>query len=169
MDAARLGDFLKMGHLAWWSGVIYNLCHSLIKFSYLAFYLSLMPDRKSRLAVYAMIAFIVAVGVTFTTLTIFWCTPVRRAWEFTVPGTCKVVFLFSNAAFNMVADVIVFLLPIPTLWSLHCKEGPKSSQYCHTMTADIGRHHSTPKTAPDIDRHVHLRFHVSLLPFKLIA
>jgi hypothetical protein len=91
-----------------------------IKFSYLAFYLCLMPDRRSRIFVYAGIAFVAAIGITFTTLAIFMCTPIQRGWDRTIEGTCveEQPYLFSNAAFNMAADVMVFVMPIPTLWGL---------------------------------------------------
>jgi len=98
----------------------FNLSHMFIKFSYLAFYLCLMQDRRSRICLYAGMAFVGAIGITFTTLSIFMCTPIQRGWDRTIEGTCvaEQPYLFSNAAFNMAADVMVFALPIPTLWSL---------------------------------------------------
>lgn len=74
----------------------------------------------------------VAVGITFTLLSIFMCTPIERGWDKSVPGTCidGTVFLFSNTAFNMAADVVVFIMPIPALWSLHRER----SSYASTVT-----------------------------------
>ncbi|KAK0705585.1 hypothetical protein B0H67DRAFT_594471 [Lasiosphaeris hirsuta] len=117
VDLSRLPT---MGYLLWWSAPVFNLSHMLIKFSYLAFYLCLMPNRASRTIVYAGIVFVGAVGVTFTTLSIFMCTPIQRGWDKSVPGICvnEQGYLFSNSAFNMAADAIVFVMPIPTLWSL---------------------------------------------------
>ncbi|KAK0752588.1 hypothetical protein B0T18DRAFT_405171, partial [Schizothecium vesticola] len=118
---ANLADLPMMGYLLWWSAPAFNLSHMLIKFSYLAFYLCLMPDRRSRIFVYVGMAFVGAIGVTFTIMSIFMCTPIPRGWDRTIEGTCvaEQPYLFSNAAFNMAADVIVFVMPIPTLWSLH--------------------------------------------------
>lgn len=102
--------------------VAFNLAHMFIKLSYLAFYTCLMPDRRSLggISVYAGMAFVVAIGITFTMLSIFMCTPIQRAWDQSVEGTCipQEPYLYSNAAFNMAADIIVFLMPIPTLWHL---------------------------------------------------
>ncbi len=97
-----------------------------IKLSYLAFYLCLMLHRKSRMVVYAGIVFVTAVGITFTALSIFMCTPIQRGWDKSIPGTCihEPTFLFSNSAFNMAADAVVFLIPIPTLWSLQREKRP---------------------------------------------
>ena len=92
----------------------------MIKLSYLALYLSLMPDRKSRYAVYGAIGFVVSVGITFICLSIFMCTPISRGWDKAVPGTCinDKAFLLTNAVFNMAADAIVFMVPVPMLWGL---------------------------------------------------
>jgi len=96
----------------------------IIKLSYFAFYLRLMPDRRKRTAVYAGAGFVIAVGITFTTLSIFMCTPIQRGWDKSVPGTCVdgPGFLLSNSALNMVADAVVFIMPIPALWTLHREE-----------------------------------------------
>jgi len=89
-----------------------------------------MPDRRNRMIVYAGIGFVVAVGITFTLLSIFMCTPIERGWDKSVPGTCvdSAGFLFSNTAFNMAADVIVFVMPIPALWSLHRERSSRASK-----------------------------------------
>jgi hypothetical protein len=111
----------------------------LIKFSYLAFYLCLMPDRRSRMVVYAGFAFVAAVGITFTTLSIFMCTPIQRGWDKSVPGTCidDAGFLLSNAVFNMAADVVVFLMPTPRLLSLQREQKKKKkSSYLPGTMAD---------------------------------
>jgi hypothetical protein len=117
--------------LTWLRQIVFNLSHMCIKFSYLAFYLCLMPDRRSRVVVYAGFAFVAAVGITFTALSIFLCTPVQRGWDKSVPGRCidDASFLLSNAAFNMVADMVVFLMPVPTLWSLQREHAPTCLPY----------------------------------------
>jgi len=67
--------------------------------------------------------FVVAVGITFTALSIFMCIPVQRGWDKSVPGKYidEFRFLFCNAAFNIVADIAIFIILIPTLWRLHSK------------------------------------------------
>ncbi|KAK4443160.1 hypothetical protein QBC34DRAFT_213301 [Podospora aff. communis PSN243] len=117
---ANLADLPMMGYYLWLSAPPFNLSHMFIKFSYLAFYLCIMPERRGRIALYSGMVFVGAVGITFTILSIFMCTPIQRGWDKTVEGTCieEQPYLFSNAAFNMAADIIVFVLPIPTLWSL---------------------------------------------------
>jgi len=104
-----------------------------IKFSYLAFYLCLMPGRRSRIVVYAGMVFVAATGITFTIMSIFMCTPIQRGWDKTVAGTCvhEQAYLFSNAAFNTAADVVVFVMPIPTLWSLQRESSSPAPDLCN--------------------------------------
>lgn len=85
-----------------------------------------MPDRRNRIAIYAGAGFVVAVGITFTVLSVFMCSPIARGWDKSIPGTCVdgETFLLCNAAFNMAADVVVFVLPLPTLWGLQREPSP---------------------------------------------
>jgi hypothetical protein len=75
------------------------------------------PTGKGRMAVYGGTAFVVAVGITFICLSIFICSLISRGWDKSVPGICinDTAILLSNAAFNMAADVIVFIIPVPML------------------------------------------------------
>ncbi|KAL8711095.1 MAG: hypothetical protein Q9220_004476 [cf. Caloplaca sp. 1 TL-2023] len=53
-------------------------------------------------------------------LTVFECTPVKKSWEKTIPGSCidLQTFFFANAAFNVITDVMVMALPIPIIAKL---------------------------------------------------
>ncbi len=92
----------------------------LVKLSYLAFYLRLMPDRRNRIIIFGTMAVVTMLGVSYTFVSIFMCTPIEKGWEPTVPGTCvnNAAYLISNTAFNMLADVVIFILPMRALWSL---------------------------------------------------
>ena len=107
---------------------MYNLAHTLIKLSYLAFYLRLLPHRRYRYAVYAAIGLVMSLGISFTFLSIFMCTPVEKGWNPTMPGHCvsNPGYLISNSGLNMFADIIIFTLPIPTLWGLNCERKSSS-------------------------------------------
>lgn len=125
---------LNVSNLAWVEAVdvlnkpqiVFNASHLIIKLSYLALYLSLVPNRRSRIVVYGAVAFVIIVGATFICLSIFLCTPISRGWDKSVPGTCinDEAFLLNNAVFNMVADAIVFAVPLPMLWSLQRMDDP---------------------------------------------
>ncbi|KAH8882372.1 hypothetical protein GQ53DRAFT_812093 [Thozetella sp. PMI_491] len=118
-DVAQV-DFPNLLHLLWWSGIVYNLSHMLVKLSYLALYLRIMTNRAHRIMTYATAGLVVTLGVSYIFVSIFMCTPIEKGWNPQLEGTCvdSAGYLISNAAFNMTSDVIIFLLPLPTLWSL---------------------------------------------------
>ncbi|KAL7770734.1 hypothetical protein CFE70_000673 [Pyrenophora teres f. teres 0-1] len=54
-------------------------------------------------------------------VTIFQCTPVRGAWDFTIQGRrCVnyVTYLYASSAVNVATDIVLCLLPLPHLWRL---------------------------------------------------
>ena len=72
------------------------------------------------MGIFAATALVVGGGISFTVSSIFMCFPIEKGWDPSVPGKCidRNAWVYVNTAYNMVADVVVFLLPIPTLWSL---------------------------------------------------
>ena len=73
------------------------------------------------MALYSLMGLIISYYVAVWLVTVFECTPVQKAWEKTIPGTCidTATFFFVNAAFNIATDVAIMLLPIPVIKSLH--------------------------------------------------
>ena len=51
---------------------------------------------------------------------IFLCVPVQHFWDSTSEGGCmnKQAFWYSNAALNIVTDLVVFLIPFPLIKTL---------------------------------------------------
>jgi len=51
---------------------------------------------------------------------IFTCVPVRSAWDYSVKGKCYTVadFHYAFSGFNIATDILLCVLPIPTLWAL---------------------------------------------------
>lgn len=49
------------------------------------------------------------------------CQPLQLFWNFWVPGHCidRKARDIANAAFNVVMDIIILLLPQPVIWKLH--------------------------------------------------
>lgn len=77
--------------------------------------------RSFRIALYGLVGLILSYYTAALLATIFECTPVRKSWEKTVPGTCidTVTFFFVNAGFNIATDVAIMLLPVPIIKALH--------------------------------------------------
>ncbi|MCJ1444959.1 MAG: hypothetical protein MMC23_005463 [Stictis urceolatum] len=51
---------------------------------------------------------------------IFQCKPIAKGWDSKIPGTCmnQVSLLESSGPFNIISDILIFLLPLSTIWQL---------------------------------------------------
>ncbi|KAJ5468798.1 hypothetical protein N7475_006550 [Penicillium sp. IBT 31633x] len=63
---------------------------------------------------------------------IFNCTPVPRAWNYQIPGTCLPIggTFYSLAIFTIIMDVTIIVLPIPLLLGLKIKTAQKAGVVC---------------------------------------
>lgn len=57
-------------------------------------------------------------------LTMFQCTPAKAAWDPMVKGECwnmhtKLVNIYVGGGYNIATDVILAVLPLPTIWELN--------------------------------------------------
>ncbi|KAI2464935.1 hypothetical protein F4781DRAFT_50480 [Annulohypoxylon bovei var. microspora] len=52
--------------------------------------------------------------------TIFQCSPIEKAWDSTLPGTCINTFAWylSTATLSVSIDLYILLLPVPMIWAL---------------------------------------------------
>lgn len=60
-------------------------------------------------------------GLVGTLITLLRCNPVDKAWEVSFEGKCfDQALLFEGVViFNLVTNVMIILLPMPTIWWLH--------------------------------------------------
>lgn len=104
------------------------LCNGFTKLSLLTFYLHLSHQKWFRVAVWTSIVIVSLNTFIITTMLLFHCTPVRKAFDLTVQGgeCVDVAILFiATAVFNIVTDVILFVLPIPMVLQLRMSLGQK--------------------------------------------
>ena len=49
------------------------------------------------------------------------CTPVNKAWDLNVEGSCVNIVLGTciPGSINVLSDVVTVLLPVPLIWNLH--------------------------------------------------
>ncbi|KAK1918109.1 hypothetical protein P3342_000829 [Pyrenophora teres f. teres] len=101
--------------------ILYAFAIASTKLSIIASYLRLFPDRQFRIWMYILSFLIVGLWITGVFVTIFQCTPVRGAWDFTIQGRrCVnyVTYLYASSAVNVATDIVLCLLPLPHLWRL---------------------------------------------------
>jgi len=114
----------------WSSNTAYTAGTGLIKLSILVQYLRLfdMQNRTARTLIWTMIVLVSCWSLSFFLFALFSCNPVKKNWEFTLPGKCvgwgskapDVLFatFAAHGASNMALDILVFILPMPFLKGL---------------------------------------------------
>lgn len=94
-----------------------------IKSSILLFYVTLSKGQPLfRLGTFFMLGFVNIAGLVLTLVNIFQCRPVGAVINFpTPPGAhcLDVVALYvSTAPINIITDIAIIFLPMPTLWRM---------------------------------------------------
>jgi hypothetical protein len=99
----------------------------LTKASIILLYLRIFIQKTFRIICWAMLSIIVAYMIATTAAAIFQCTPIPRAWDKTIPGTCINITQnwFANAGFSIATDVIILLMPMPIIYSLNLQINQK--------------------------------------------
>ncbi|CAO2653938.1 Nn.00g106710.m01.CDS01 [Neocucurbitaria sp. VM-36] len=101
--------------------VLYACAIALTKIAIISSYLRFIQDRTFRISMYVISAVIAGLWVTGVFVTIFQCSPVEGAWDFTIsPRTCinYVNYLYASSAVNIATDILLCVLPLPHLWRL---------------------------------------------------
>ncbi|EPS45369.1 hypothetical protein H072_623 [Dactylellina haptotyla CBS 200.50] len=95
---------------------------SLTKVSILLFYFRFCTTRSFKVSIWITLVFIVAWTITWTFLIIFQCVPVSAYWRLPRSGdkciTLQNELHLLHGSTNLITDVLVLLLPIPTVWRL---------------------------------------------------
>lgn len=100
---------------------LYLTAVALPKISVLCLYLRLFTNRTARLTCYILIGVIIANWIAFLLASTFQCSPVVYQWDKSVAdGKCfNVGALYkASSAPNIATDVVILILPIPTVWLL---------------------------------------------------
>lgn len=101
--------------------VFYAAGTAFTKLSIITSYLRIFPHNILRRILYATAAVCTAIGISAIVATIFQCSPIQAAWDFTIDGSqCIpfVDFLYANAAISIATDLILIVAPLPYFWSL---------------------------------------------------
>ncbi|KAJ9134133.1 Integral membrane protein [Pleurostoma richardsiae] len=96
-----------------------------VKLSVLFFYLRVFVNRGLRLATQLTLGFVCAWTLGNIMQVFLICRPFRAAYDTTVKGKCgnQVASFIAIGVFNIVTDIIILTLPVPTIWTL--KTGKK--------------------------------------------
>ncbi|KAL5333213.1 hypothetical protein BJX70DRAFT_406476 [Aspergillus crustosus] len=116
-------DITRIVYLFAISTILYPPCIALIKISMLLLYLRLFPGYYIRIATITTLTLTTCWGLIYTFITIFQCKPrtyMWMKWDGEHEGTCldQHAILYSHAITNIILDVVVIALPLPTLLRL---------------------------------------------------
>ena len=112
----------------WLSVPIYNLSLTTTKLSVLIQYLRVFPGHTVHRVCWINITFISVYGIWTFFGSIFMCNPVQYFWDRSIlNGHCfnELAFWFSNAALNIITDIITIAIPMPMLKSLNIPKRQK--------------------------------------------
>lgn len=112
-----------MAQLFFVEQALYCVSISLIKSSMLFLYLRLFPDKILRVLVYITLAITISWGVSSLVALCLACRPLPyywNRWDGEHEGKCVAldVLLLEHAIVNIVLDVVIVGLPMPTLLRL---------------------------------------------------
>lgn len=91
--------------------------------SLLAFYIQLSPHWYFRRAIWATCGLVGCYTVVLAALMLFGCYPIRSFWDpdAALSGRCvdNHILYIAIAVSNIVSDVALFIIPLPTLYNLN--------------------------------------------------
>ncbi len=120
----------RLAKLLYSSIIIYNLGLFAVKDSILCQYLRFFVETHYRRAAWFLIGFISVGGLAFILTSCFACRPVASFWDRSIEGgrcIALMAFWFCLAAFNILTDIAVWLLPMPVPKSLQLPKKQKIS------------------------------------------
>ncbi|KAK8090416.1 hypothetical protein PG997_005377 [Apiospora hydei] len=112
----------------WLCQITYKSCINLTKASILLLYLRIFGNVKWFRWLCIVLTTIVAIYcVASVTATIFQCTPVPRAYDKSLGGTCidNGKFWFANSGFSIATDLIILCIPLPMVYVLQLPRAQK--------------------------------------------
>ncbi|KAI0197063.1 integral membrane protein [Xylaria flabelliformis] len=146
-DPNKITKFLFFLYLLDWFYVPSNM---LSRVSVVVLYLRIFTDKWARVACWAVIAFLVANCVGTTIAAQLECTPLRYTWDKSIPGgSCFDQLLWYKLTNfpNIVGDLLVFLLPIKTVWTLKSSFWHRLGIAVVCLTGSIGIIASSVRTS----------------------
>ncbi|KAH8728878.1 hypothetical protein GQ44DRAFT_607814 [Phaeosphaeriaceae sp. PMI808] len=107
--------------------ILYNAALMFVKVSFLMQYRRVFTRPPMSLLCNIGLVIVTVWGLFQILMTIFFCIPVHGFWDVTIKARCqpKLPFWYSNAIFNVLSDIAIFALPLPSLHSLHIRRVQK--------------------------------------------
>ncbi|KAK3355565.1 hypothetical protein B0H65DRAFT_414309, partial [Neurospora tetraspora] len=107
----------------------YPIANFFTKLSILSFYLRFTTSRCFTYAVYSTIGFVFVLNVIGATGVLYWCKPIKVFWTHWNKDQCMDINIWYESLLgpNVVADIIILLMPICIIRPLRCEFAQKVS------------------------------------------
>lgn len=128
---ARVTKILYCCYLA------YSMSIAFVKFSIIATYFRIFAAGLLRKTIMGVGFVVLALLFCNIFAIIFTCIPVQAAWNYSIKGRCFPInrFFYASSGINIVTDLALCFLPIPTLWKLSM---PKSQRIVLCLLFTLG-------------------------------
>ncbi|KAG9564896.1 hypothetical protein KCU61_g7293, partial [Aureobasidium melanogenum] len=120
LPVSNLFPFFLRGYVV--TAVMYSVTMLFAKLSILMLYRRLFPIANFAKRWWFVTAFTIAYSLGGIFSSLFQCRPMASTWSLTiVPEYCidTETFYITNAALNVVSDLMILVLPAPIVWSLN--------------------------------------------------
>jgi hypothetical protein len=103
------------------SQILYVVTQNLAKGSILLLFLRIFPDKRFCLITKICLAWTVCHTIAFTIAVIAQCNPISSIWDSSLKVKCynSTAIVFAGAAFSIVEDIVIILLPVRELTNLN--------------------------------------------------
>ncbi|KAI9777987.1 MAG: hypothetical protein M1816_004368 [Peltula sp. TS41687] len=131
-----------------WAVIMFSISIAtlaVIKISILLLYRRIFSlERGMKLAIYALLCFMVSYVLAFELSLAFSCQPVRKLIQPELPGRCfnSQAHALTNMILNIASDLLVFILPIPTSLALRL---PKRRKFALLVIYLVGMMYETTR------------------------
>ncbi|OBT65039.1 hypothetical protein VE03_05252 [Pseudogymnoascus sp. 23342-1-I1] len=123
-------DMVTSRKISWASMVLYIVTASLTKISILIFYLRILVAKLDKIITKICLGCVVVYFVAAFLVLFLQCRPLTHYWEILIPGsvgTCidEGIHMVTSAAFNILMDIVIFLIPLRSLFALRIRTTQK--------------------------------------------
>ncbi|VBB71378.1 Putative protein of unknown function [Podospora comata] len=120
LDPNDTPSAIAWGRAAWYGILFYLITLCFSKISILLLYIHLFTFKWARLAGQILLGIVIITHLFMALATFTACIPLNSYWDFTVEKKyCHAQSVWwSNTGMHMVTDFLIFLLPMPVVWSI---------------------------------------------------
>lgn len=138
--ALTMGEFVMSLKLTVVSEFAYPLSVTLPKLAILSLYLRVFTAKSFRYMCFAVIGIITLSYLATVVSVCLMCTPFAYNWNKTIPGGhCGLIETYRWPSVpNVVTDLAILLMPLPTIWHLHTSVNQKIGLTITFLTGSVG-------------------------------